>query len=320
MSWLKGIREEGNIMVKSGVNFLGNVYGVGGGGAEKFIGRTFYQDYTNGSNNNSGDHARAAKKTLQACLDLCEDKRGDKIVVGGGYAELVSEPMEVTKEGITIAAAVFGIAPGFQRWSGGYQATDASAMASSPILTLSKPTRLAGLAFGAYDNTDPGGSAAPRGAAVLINGDGATVTGDYCHIVGCHFRNPFTSTTMLYNFSSQGNIIEHNVFDGWGKTACGYGFGAGSITQVGEFIVRYNYFYDCDKGIRHYTGAPPQGWIHGNHFMDCATDCIDTNGGSGVVSVTDNWYDGANTAVYETTLTTGKIGTWCFSGNHYLES
>ena len=117
-----------------------------------------------------------------------------------------------------------------------------------------------------------------------------------------------------------GNVVEHNVFDGWGKTACGYGFGAGSETQVGDFIVRYNYFYNCDKGIRHYTGTPPHGWIHENYFIHCATDCIDDNGGSGLVLVSGNWYDVANTAAYDSTPSSGVIGTWKFSGNHYPES
>lgn len=315
MAWVKGPREADSIVIDDNVDFRGNIYGLGG--SNKFIGRTFYQDYTNGNDNNSGDHAKAAKKTLQECLDLCEDKRGDKIVVGGGYAELVAVPMTINKEGITIVGADFGIAPGFQRWQGGYQATDAAAMASSPILTLEKPTRLAGLAFAAYDNTSQAGSAVIQGASVVLSGDGAAVQGDYCHVVGCHFRNPFPSTTMLFNFASMGNLIEHNVFDGWGNTV-GYGFGAGSITQCAEQIVRRNYFYDCVDGIKHYTGSPTHGLIHENFFQDCSANCINTNGGTGGILVSGNWYDVATDgAAYDADIT--GMG-WKFSGNHYVES
>lgn len=65
---------------------------VGGdGGGQSVWGSAYFVDGTSGSNSSTGKSPEAAKKTIQAALDVCVASKGDKVYIrNGAYAEILT--------------------------------------------------------------------------------------------------------------------------------------------------------------------------------------------------------------------------------------
>jgi len=280
-------------------------------------GVTFYCDYTSGLDTNSGYDAKAAKKTLQAAIDLCVNQRGDRIVVMRGI-EAVSTTINLNKEGVTIISADYGMATQYGRWAAGFQA---SSLGDNPLIDITKPSRIVGCAWTGEDTTDDGYDV---GAAIVCSGDDVATSGDFVHIIGNHIRGTLASESGIFLHGSEGCIIEYNLLVGDDSTSpgnkgqTGIALRSGSTTQVKKNIIRYNWIVDWVNGIRFYSGDPLLMSIHGNVFYSNTTNAIHTNNGAGFALVSGNYFDMATAgAAYDCAV---NAGTWMFSGNHYPES
>jgi len=131
------------------------------------FGSTYFVDPANGNDNNSGEWPTAAKKTLQAAVDLCVDWKGDVIFRARG-TETVTTPVLFNKKGIAVIADALG----HYEALGEYHTTYGS-HTDDPAAIISEPCTLMGLGFcgsqaaGASLEIDCGGAGGSAGGRLL---------------------------------------------------------------------------------------------------------------------------------------------------------
>jgi len=292
--------------------FAGSGDGGGGGNIEAFrksAAKTFYCNYSTGSDSVDGRDPAAPLKTAQAAINKCTAGVGDRVIMMA--TETVTTAVLFNKSRIIVQAVDYGLSDAGR---GEFIAflSDA-AYTNGPAAKISAPCRVEGLGFVSRDV----GTTFFSGAALLIGGD-ADANPFGVHISRCRFPKWNVSNRMGIGVEGSTDCtIEGCTFEGVGAA-----FAMGIYVQGAcqNLNIVGNRFRQCTYAITHgaFAGGGPHCFYARNYCEDAKLLDSGTNTATGLIC--DNFLETATNATsYDGTVATLKGYGLNFSGNHYSE-
>jgi hypothetical protein len=273
----------------------------------------WYVDPTSGNNNNSGLYSDEAFANLQNAIDAAT--AGDVVIRMPG-TENPTAAITVDKTGLTIMAAVSGIAP-YSGSEATFSTYPAASYTTGPTVIVENPCAIIGLEF-VTRNTTSGytDDGSDSGAALVFVGEGGSTNGGFSLIQDCRFVDWWGNDWGIEFGAGAYNVVTGCYFEGY---AAGILMRGTASNNPESNIVQGNVFKDCTYGIEHKAGGTPHHFsYHQNRFIDSKGVDFNDQAADGLVS--GNWYETAtNAATYDITVAAAQAHGVNFSGNNYSE-
>lgn len=295
--------------------------------SSEHVGETFFVDPRSGDDDRSGKSKAEALLTLQAAIDLCVDRRMDKIIVLNGTQVLTTSVL-FNKWGISVFAEECGMPENRKGERFMVYGPD-----DEPAAVISQPCHIRGLGFSTAGYTGAGSH------NVRIDSTGFDGwIGGYNLIENCKFTTWGVSPDYgLYLKGCTNSQFIGNSFDGAfnGFTDAAIGIGDVSGTQVYTCDFVGNIFRGLKTGNYAFevmSGSHPQSVLIADNYL-LGDPNTEGDGHPGVgkflnhlggtvygVMLANNWIPLAtDTGAYSDTVDNLQTAGYQFAGNNYAE-